>query len=218
MARWGARWAVVGYEVGRRLSGHAGWRRRDGARRPAGPDAGRRVRARASSCRPTARSARVSVGDYERRSPSRRRSGSARRRVGAGRRRRAQPCELRRLVRRRADPARPHGSRPTPSWSADRAAGWRAATRWARWSTSCCIRRPCRSRWRRAAPVIRTIDTGPRGDLRDRRAAGRGSVAGAQRFGSARRQVRRCGWCRWWRSTRCSARFAATTTPSASAR
>src|SRR6478609_3419956 len=39
-----------------------------------------------------------------------------------------------------------------------------------------------------------------------------------KRFGSARLPVRRCGWFRWWRWIRCSARCAATTTPSTNAR
>ena len=60
-AQRGARWAVVGNEVGRRLSGHT-WRRgRGGTRRPAGSDTGRRVGAQHR----LAGTARVSAGGYD---------------------------------------------------------------------------------------------------------------------------------------------------------
>ena len=53
---------------------------------------------------------------------------------------------------------------------------------------------------------------GPRGDVRASANARAQICCCAPRFGSARRRARRCGWCRWWRSTRRTASFAVTRT------
>ncbi len=86
----------------------------------------------------------------------------------------------------------------------------RQLSHWGRWSTSCCTPRPCRSRWRREEPAIRgssgcTRSPAPSANVRVR------ICCWTPRYGPAGPRTSRCGWCRWWRSIRPSARCVVTT-------